>query len=234
MMYRTFRIILKLRDSSVSESNNDSQDNSNWNAYVKDIYKDKKVEKIKTYHTETAQRSVQLQPRAERVIIMNSSKQYKNDINIPESDRMHHLLYRESLLSAQNNVSLGNQQLETKQYTDLECGKDTNFSRRLINNMRSGKWHIDAKFDLHGYTINEGYEVFCNAIISSFANCFSLILVVTGKGISCPLNHYRTTLKESLPKWVNTQRIRRYIRYFSYASPKHGENGAFYVVIART
>ncbi len=55
------------------------------------------------------------------------------------------------------------------------------------------------------------------------------VLVITGKG----RDFGEGVLRDAVPRWLNEDSIRPMIRAFSHAAPKHGGEGALYVLLKR-
>jgi DNA-nicking Smr family endonuclease len=88
---------------------------------------------------------------------------------------------------------------------------------------------IDARLDLHGFTIDEAY----NKVVGFIDNCVErelrFLLIITGKGL-----HSKTaTIKESLTVWFQQPYFANRIIKYTDAQAKHGGNGAVYVLLKR-
>jgi DNA-nicking Smr family endonuclease len=106
----------------------------------------------------------------------------------------------------------------------VQSGVDKSTAKKLTG----GKFNIDAKLDLHGKTQDEALLSLRYFIKNSFETSKRGVLVVTGKG-----SNNDGILKNQVPRWMNISGIREYIIMFSYAQPKHGGDGALYVLLKR-
>jgi len=98
----------------------------------------------------------------------------------------------------------------------------------ILRVLRHGSHLIDIKIDLHGYTIDQAYEIFYKTIFHAIENRLRLILIITGKG-----NRYGRSIRADLMKWINIPEISSHILYISEAHNKHGGDGAFYCLLRR-
>ena len=109
-------------------------------------------------------------------------------------------------------------------------GVDGNTWARL----RKGEMSIDATLDLHGYTQNEAHSALIAMIARARALGIRCVCVVTGKGGKEGADG-RTTgvLRANVPRWLNEPPLRGQILAFANARPRHGGEGALYVLIKR-
>lgn len=98
----------------------------------------------------------------------------------------------------------------------------------ILKKLSRGSYPIDISIDLHGYTVDNAYEVFYKTWIYAIKNNLKLMLVITGKG-----DRNRYSIRSELIKWINTPEISSYIIYISEAHNKHGGDGAFYLLLRR-
>lgn len=94
---------------------------------------------------------------------------------------------------------------------------------------KNGSMQIDAKLDLHGYTLDKAFEVLKNFIYDQCRKKARCLLVITGKGGLLG----RGVLKAEMPVWMNSSEIRSLILSYSTAKPKDGGEGAFYILLKR-
>ena len=103
-------------------------------------------------------------------------------------------------------------------------GIDKNKAKSIV----SGKQSIDATLDLHGYNQDLAFDALYNFIIQSRSTGKRCILIITGKG-----KQGKGILFEQTPKWLNSNKIREHILFFSYSQKQHGGKGAIYVYLKK-
>lgn len=111
----------------------------------------------------------------------------------------------------------------------IKHGTQSGVDKSTAKKLTGGKFNIDAKLDLHGKTQDEALLSLRHFIKNSFEMGKRGVLVVTGKG-----SNNDGILKNQVPRWMNISGIREYIIMFSYAQPKHGGDGALYVLLKRS
>lgn len=94
---------------------------------------------------------------------------------------------------------------------------------------KSGAMPIDARLDLHGYTLDKAFEILKNFIHNQSRRNARCLLVITGKGGLLG----RGVLKAEMPVWMNSAEIRSLVLSYTTAQPKDGGDGAFYILLKR-
>ena len=85
---------------------------------------------------------------------------------------------------------------------------------------------IDLKVDLHGMTVDEAHATLQDALAFAVEDECRYILVVHGKGA-----HGRGELKQRVPGWLRSDNR---VQSVFPAQPKHGGEGAVYVLVNRS
>ena len=120
---------------------------------------------------------------------------------------------------------------------ELKKGDFKNIDGNLADKFRKGKMSIEAKLDLHGYTQDKAYDRLINFVLSCYSNQKRCLIVITGKGSSkTPENFWEERtgkLKELVPTWLNSDKLRPYILTFATAQQKDGGSGALYVLLKK-
>lgn len=89
---------------------------------------------------------------------------------------------------------------------------------------------IEARFDMHGLTLQTGYEELERFLIGAQERGLKTVLVITGKGSMSAEN----TLRSQLPRWLQETPLRRFISFLHHpARLQDGGTGAFYVEVRR-
>ncbi|MBR4126998.1 MAG: Smr/MutS family protein [Alphaproteobacteria bacterium] len=94
---------------------------------------------------------------------------------------------------------------------------------------KAGAMQIDARLDLHGYTLDKAFDVLKNFIHDQSRRNARCLLVITGKGGLLG----RGVLKAEMPVWMNSAEIRSLVLSYTTAQPKDGGDGAFYILLKR-
>ncbi|MBP9691839.1 MAG: Smr/MutS family protein [Alphaproteobacteria bacterium] len=99
------------------------------------------------------------------------------------------------------------------------------FERRKLRHIK-----IEARLDMHGMTLEEGYGALERFLIHSQDKGLKTVLVITGKGALSAEN----TLRRNLPRWLEETSLRHLISSFHHpAKPQDGGHGAYYVGIRK-
>ncbi len=112
---------------------------------------------------------------------------------------------------------------------DLTHGRAAGLDRRTQTRMRRGQIDIEARIDLHGMTQEQAHRALHAFLLGSRDADRRAVLVITGKGRGSG----EGVLRDAVPRWLNEDSIRPMIRAFSHAAPKHGGEGALYVLLKR-
>lgn len=132
------------------------------------------------------------------------------------------------------------------QRTPLEIGKVGETDGRTAQRLKRGKLSVDARLDLHGYTLLQARDRLLEFLSNSQSQGARCVLVVTGKGkrksghdmsgddahsYSGPQQHGK--LRVSVPKWLNEPQFRPMVLSVSYAVQRDGGEGALYVLLRK-
>ena len=93
-----------------------------------------------------------------------------------------------------------------------------------LKNLRSGRFTIQSKLDLHGYKLHDAEKIFYNFVIKSHQQGNRNLLIITGKG-----QDGEGKIRKSLHTWINTTELSKLVIFYTHASPKDGGFGAYYV-----
>ncbi|MBL4740150.1 MAG: Smr/MutS family protein [Sneathiella sp.] len=116
-------------------------------------------------------------------------------------------------------------------------GLDRNTSEKL----RRGRMVIEGRVDLHGLTQKEAHPKLRSFLGSAHRNGKRCVLVITGKGSSIEKTDdapfmaggRKGVLREEVPKWLAAPDLRRLVLDYRMAQPKHGGEGALYILLRR-
>lgn len=112
--------------------------------------------------------------------------------------------------------------------SELHHGKAPGLDRRSAERLKRGDMEIEASIDLHGMTQDMAHGALAAFIQRCWVAQRRCVLVVTGKG-----SQGFGILKAQVPRWLNQSPSRERILGFSFAQPRHGGDGALYVLIRR-
>ena len=93
-----------------------------------------------------------------------------------------------------------------------------------LKNLRSGRFTIQSKIDLHGYKLHDAEKIFYNFVIKSHQKGKRNLLIITGKG-----QDGEGKIRKSLHTWINKNELSKLVIFYTHASPKDGVYGAYYV-----
>jgi len=115
----------------------------------------------------------------------------------------------------------------------IRIGALDGLNRRQAVALRRGRIAIDARLDLHGFTRREAAWKVAAFLSQSAHRGLRCVLVITGQGRSDPLADPRGVLRYGLESWLNEPATRPFVLACVPARPKHGGQGAFYVLLRR-
>ena len=127
--------------------------------------------------------------------------------------------------------------LSKKENFEIREIEEINFSLNFINEtnnggvrnkdlkkLRSGKFTIQSKLDLHGYKLHDAEKIFYNFVIKSHQQGNRNLLIITGKG-----QDGEGKIRKSLHTWIDKNDLSKLVIYYTHASPKDGGYGAYYI-----
>lgn len=119
---------------------------------------------------------------------------------------------------------------ESRAQQALESGGIKDIDRATAQKLKSGKFPIDIRLDLHGHTQEEAFTLLKQRLALAYETGQRCMLVITGKG---KFSGGEGVLRQQFPLWLNMQGLREYVVMFTKAMPKDGGSGAFYVLVKR-
>lgn len=112
---------------------------------------------------------------------------------------------------------------------ELAHGERIGLDRRSAERLSRGELRIDGRLDLHGLTQAAAAERLASFLARAQHEGKRCVLVITGKGG----REGAGVLREQVPRWLNHAPNRERVLAFDYAQPKHGAEGALYVLLKR-
>ncbi|MBT5416039.1 MAG: DNA mismatch repair protein MutS, partial [Rhodospirillaceae bacterium] len=113
----------------------------------------------------------------------------------------------------------------------LEPGRAPGLDRRTADRLRRGLLPIDARIDLHGMIQAEAHGALTEFIHDSASAGLRCVLVITGRGSRSAGG--MGVLRAAVPDWLNRPVCRGFVLAFAPAQPRHGGDGALYVLLRR-
>lgn len=104
--------------------------------------------------------------------------------------------------------------------------------RRTGQRLRRGRFDIDARIDLHGMTQTEAHAALSSFIRVGWHEHRRAVLVITGKGSGAE-GRGAGVLRTAVPRWLNEPPLRQMVVAIRNAQPRHGGEGALYVLLKR-
>lgn len=102
---------------------------------------------------------------------------------------------------------------------------------RVLKKLRRGRFRIEARLDLHGYTAEDARVLLGRFIDASVGEGRRVVLVVHGKGLHS--KDQVPVLKERMKRWLTRSGPARNVLAFTSALPVDGGLGAVYVLLRR-
>jgi DNA-nicking Smr family endonuclease len=102
--------------------------------------------------------------------------------------------------------------------------------RAAERNLRRGSVDIAGRLDLHGLNRDQAHRAVTRFLAGIAAEGGRLALVITGKGT---MTGGEGVLRGELPRWLSEGSLARTVLAWRPAAPRHGGEGAFYVLLRR-
>ncbi len=106
---------------------------------------------------------------------------------------------------------------------------------RALRKLRRGRTQVDASLDLHGLTQAQAHTALRGFITSCRQRGLKNVIIVTGKGGPSTGKwlgaEERGVLRRQVPHWLATPPLVHEVVGFNPAGPRHGGDGAIYVVL---
>ena len=96
--------------------------------------------------------------------------------------------------------------------------------------MRRGDIEIEGRIDLHGMKHDAARAAVVAFITRAVLAGKRCLLIITGKGKIREVG----VLRSSLPRWLDEPELRPRILVLRQAQPKHGGDGAWYVLLRKS
>jgi len=108
------------------------------------------------------------------------------------------------------------------------------FDRDVDRALSRGRRAPEAKLDLHGMTLAAAERAVAEFLAESSERGRRLVLIVTGKGLRLEGGRvFGGRIRVEFPGWLERADNRARVAGVRAAHPRHGGNGAFYVLLRR-
>lgn len=113
----------------------------------------------------------------------------------------------------------------------LHAGKGPGLDRRTLQRLNRGLLPIEATIDLHGLSRARAHDALVPFLAACQGRERTCVLVVTGHGRRGAEG--AGVLRELVPRWLNEPALRPRVLAFATAQPRHGGDGALYVLLRK-
>lgn len=103
--------------------------------------------------------------------------------------------------------------------------------RLYLDDLRSGRFSVQAYVDLHGLNLQEARFVLDEFLLESVRAGFTCVRVIHGRGRHSHKHH--PVLKENIQRWLCTRRLGRHVVAYTSARRCDGGGGAVYVLLRK-
>lgn len=136
---------------------------------------------------------------------------------------------QDALSALEQFVREGNVELEyTAEYIE---GSVHPHGRLYLDDLRSGRFSVQAHLDLHGLTLQDARFVLEEFLLESVRGGFRCVRVIHGRGRHSHKHH--PVLKENVQRWLCTRRMSRHVIAYTSARRCDGGGGAVYVLLRK-
>ena len=136
---------------------------------------------------------------------------------------------QDALRALEEFVRNGNVEIEqTAEYIE---GSVHPHGRLYLDDLRSGRFSVQAYVDLHGLNLQEARFVLDEFLLESVRAGFTCVRVIHGRGRHSHKHH--PVLKENIQRWLCTRRLGRHVVAYTSARRCDGGGGAVYVLLRK-
>lgn len=136
---------------------------------------------------------------------------------------------QDALRALEEFVREGNIEIEqTAEYIEASVQPH---GRLYLDDLRSGRFSVQAHLDLHGLNLQEARFVLDEFLLESVRTGFSCVRVIHGRGRHSHKHH--PVLKENIQRWLCSRRLSRHVIAYTSARRCDGGGGAVYVLLRK-
>jgi DNA-nicking Smr family endonuclease len=136
---------------------------------------------------------------------------------------------QDALRALEEFVRNGNIDIErTAEYIE---GSVHPHGRLYLDDLRSGRFSVQAHIDLHGLNLQEARFILEEFLLESVRTGFTCVRVIHGRGRHSLKHH--AVLKQYVQRWLCTRRMSRHVIAYTSARRCDGGGGAIYVLLRK-
>jgi DNA-nicking Smr family endonuclease len=136
---------------------------------------------------------------------------------------------QDALRALEDFVLNGNVEIEhTAEYIE---GSVHPHGRLYLDDLRSGRFSVQAHIDLHGLYLQEARFILEEFLLESIRAGFTCVRVIHGRGRHS--HKHRSVLKENIHRWLCSRRMSRHVIAYTSARRCDGGGGAVYVLLRK-
>jgi DNA-nicking Smr family endonuclease len=136
---------------------------------------------------------------------------------------------QDALRALEEFIREGNVEIEdTAEYIE---GSVHPRGRLYLDDLRSGRFSVQAHLDLHGLNLEGARFVLEEFLLESVRAGFSCVRVIHGRGRHSHKHH--PVLKENIQRWLCSRRMSRHVIAYTSARRCDGGGGAVYVLLRK-
>jgi DNA-nicking Smr family endonuclease len=136
---------------------------------------------------------------------------------------------QDALRALEDFVLNGN--IEIEQTAEYIEGSVHPHGRLYLDDLRSGRFSVQAHIDLHGLNLQEARFILEEFLLESIRAGFTCVRVIHGRGRHS--HKHRSVLKENIHRWLCTRRMSRHVIAYTSARRCDGGGGAVYVLLRK-
>jgi DNA-nicking Smr family endonuclease len=136
---------------------------------------------------------------------------------------------RDALRALEDFIRHGN--IEIEQTAEYIEGATDSRGRLFLEDLRSGRFSIQAYLDLHGMNLQAARFALDEFILASVRTGLRCVRVIHGRGHHS--HKHQPILKESIPRWLCSRRMGRHVIAYTSARQCDGGGGAVYILLRR-
>jgi DNA-nicking Smr family endonuclease len=136
---------------------------------------------------------------------------------------------QDALRALEEFVRNGN--VEVEQTAEYIEGSVHPHGRLYLDDLRSGRFSVQAHLDLHGLNLQEARFVLDEFLLESVRAGFTCVRVIHGRGRHSHKHH--PVLKENIQRWLCMRRLGRHVIAYTSARRCDGGGGAVYVLLRK-
>ncbi len=136
---------------------------------------------------------------------------------------------QDALRALEEFVRNGN--IEIEQTAEYIEGSIHPRGRLYLDDLRSGRFAVQAHIDLHGLNLQEARFILEEFLLESVRVGYTCVRVIHGRGRHSHKHH--AVLKEYVQRWLCTRRMSRHVVAYTSARRCDGGGGAVYVLLRK-